>query len=343
MERHGFILPSFFTMNMSHVQAGIKCKDIMIQTSIIETDESKDVFIPRDSFNVSMNETFLHSQHTCFFNSTGQEFREKFDEMIKDTPAFIMISDQQYLSVQFQIFGTQEKLEILSLLLTAQVLQDSGVLNQAKAIPGGGTSTTLLTLTLVRFQQFDSLFPQLSSEPSSIADQFLIDQQSVFSINFKNPNSPADPLYSFNYVTIKFSPSLLLKQRQPQSLILALSKIGGLLVIMRIGFIFRLVHQFLFERELRESLQNRTKAGPLQSLLIQQENDTDTSLLVDQQLAQEKEDVRERFTFQKWAEMEEVIANQNSEIENLKGKMIARDKEVQELKTMMQELIKKIE
>ena len=62
-----------------------------------------------------------------------------------------------------------------------------------------------------------------------------------------------------NYSKIfRFENTLLVKVRQPYTLIEAMSKIGGLFVILKVAILLRLTHEYLFERTLSRdlSLQN---------------------------------------------------------------------------------------
>lgn len=52
----------------------------------------------------------------------------------------------------------------------------------------------------------------------------------------------------------RFQDTLLYKVRQPLSLIDALSKIGGLLVILKLSAVLYFVHRFIFEKRLTHDL-----------------------------------------------------------------------------------------
>lgn len=62
-----------------------------------------------------------------------------------------------------------------------------------------------------------------------------------------------------NSIMYRFQDTLIYKVRQPLSLIDALSKIGGLLVILKLSAILFLVHRFFFEKRLTHDLSTQNK------------------------------------------------------------------------------------
>jgi hypothetical protein len=86
--------------------------------------------------------------------------------------------------------------------------------------------------------------------------------------------------YSFSYLsyknesmkmgTVRFKNFIVIKTRQPHTVMMALSKIGGLLVILKLTFILTLVHQYLFEKKLERELSLKAT----QHQLLSQPDDT---------------------------------------------------------------------
>lgn len=54
----------------------------------------------------------------------------------------------------------------------------------------------------------------------------------------------------------RFQSVVLTRIRQPVTLIEALAKIGGLLVVLKLSIILKLINEYLFERHLLKQLNN---------------------------------------------------------------------------------------
>jgi hypothetical protein len=89
----------------------------------------------------------------------------------------------------------------------------------------------------------------------------------------------------------------LQKKREPENILTALSHIGGLLVLLKVSFIVKLIHQKLFERKLKrdvaplmlssydESERQHSDGKPPRNTLIQS-NNSKTEEMEDEEMAE---------------------------------------------------------
>ena len=73
-------------------------------------------FVPIEK--LSMFDFNYFGQDTCFMNMTAESRGEKFNEFMRDKPAFFEFDGTLYWSLMLFVRGTEEKLELFSNILT---------------------------------------------------------------------------------------------------------------------------------------------------------------------------------------------------------------------------------
>ena len=114
---------------------------------------------------------------------------------------------------------------------------------------------------MVNYKENDSILTKKHSDPQSIqeetdwkTDVISIDHSNFESIGFDNLGDNSNPDNITFTRHFRFQNALLLKVRQPFTLLEALAKIGGLFVLLRVAFFIRLAHEYFFEKKLSQDL-----------------------------------------------------------------------------------------
>ena len=114
---------------------------------------------------------------------------------------------------------------------------------------------------MVNYKENDSILTKKHSDPQSIqeetdwkTDVISIDHSNFESIGFDNLGDNSNPENVTLTRHFRFQNALLLKVRQPFTLLEALAKIGGLFVLLRVAFFIRLAHEYIFEKRLSQDL-----------------------------------------------------------------------------------------
>jgi hypothetical protein len=119
----------------------------------------------------------------------------------------------------------------------------------------------MITMFMVNYKENDSILTKKHSDPQSIqeetdwkTDVISIDHSNFESIGFDNLGDNSNPDNITFTRHFRFQNALLLKVRQPFTLLEALAKIGGLFVLLRVAFFIRLAHEYFFEKKLSQDL-----------------------------------------------------------------------------------------
>jgi hypothetical protein len=119
----------------------------------------------------------------------------------------------------------------------------------------------MITMFMVNYKENDSILTKKHSDPQSIqeetdwkTDVISIDHSNIESIGFDNLGDNLNPDNVTFTRHFRFQNALLLKVRQPFTLLEALAKIGGLFVLLRLAFFIRLAHEYFFEKRLSQDL-----------------------------------------------------------------------------------------
>ena len=138
-------------------------------------------------------------------------------------------------------------------------------------------------------------------------------------------------------VQYRFQSLILNRIRQPATLIQGLSKIGGLLVIAKITILIKLLHEYLFERQLVKDLNQIESHQINDSEANLRGSDINASFQgqSDQQKLIQKNDryksvdeMRQNFSFERFQEMQYQISQmqwQLSKVMQEKGKQLGKE------------------
>ena len=96
----------------------------------------------------------------------------------------------------------------------------------------------------------------LSDRPKWKQDKLVIDHTTVTPTYYRFPPDPANPNLLSDIRMVRFQSVVLTRIRQPVTLIEALAKIGGLLVVLKLSIFLILIYEYLFERHLLQELNN---------------------------------------------------------------------------------------
>lgn len=84
-----------------------------------------------------------------------------------------------------------------------------------------------------------------------------VDHATVASFSYNLPPDIFYPDLPMNIRMFRYQSVVLTRIRQPVTIIEALAKIGGLLVVLRISIILRLINEYLFEKHLMRDLNSK--------------------------------------------------------------------------------------